>query len=57
MANHLFSGFDLGRLAHVQPHTGIEFEGIATSGGFRIPEDHANFGTELVDENKNRVGF
>ena len=44
------------RAADVQAHRGVEFQGIATRGGFWAAEHHANFHANLVDEHHQGIG-
>jgi len=40
---------------HIDPHRCIELEGIATTGGFRIAEQHADLHAELVGKDDGGV--
>ena len=50
VAQGLFAVLDLGGATDVQPHGGIELQGIAARRGFGIAEHDADLLTQLVDE-------
>src|SRR3989339_228392 len=51
VANDLFGLFDLRASTDLDAYRGIELQRVAASGGFRIPEHHANLHANLIDEN------
>src|SRR5579883_2109024 len=56
-ADYVIAVLDRGDAPDVQPHRSVELQGAAAGGGFRVPEHHADFFADLVDEDEARPGF
>ena len=57
VADDIFAVFDLGDAADVQTLGCVELQCVSAGRRFRVAEHHADFHTELIDENHAGVGF
>ena len=56
VTNHVIAFFNLTGTADVEADRGIEFERVTAGCGFRAAEHHADFHTDLVNENNQCIG-
>src|SRR5690606_35590564 len=56
-ADHLVAFFDRAGTTDVQTHRGVELQRVATGGGFRAAQHHADLHADLVDEDHQAVGI
>src|SRR5690606_6169513 len=52
-----FVVFDLRGTTDIQPHGGVEFQGVSTRSSFRISEHYANFLAQLVNKDNRTFRF
>ena len=57
VADHLVALLDRPDAPDIQPHRGVELEGVAAGGGLGVAEHHPDLHTDLVDEHHRRAGL